>query len=306
MIKRYLTIGLAMGWLVGKAESVKVVCHVLSEDGNPVTNAVVKTTTERDRLNMSWTKPIKMKTWTVSTGKDGRAISNFTCHSGDFEVEVSADGFYPERLRDQHFAIKLNSSNTGYIFEEREKELSITLRKIIKPVNMVVHRFPDKTFPRKSGTFGFDLERGDWTAPFGTGKVADITFTYNLTVTKDEERCTGSLSFNASGGAYKLKKQKGTSFVSVYEADSNATYRTEFSFSSYCSYKDSGNYGAVVVAEDDEYLVFRTRVVKDANGNIVSANYGKVYGAIRTVGFFGATAIYFNPTPNDTNLEAKQ
>ncbi|MBQ6330821.1 MAG: hypothetical protein IJI35_17530, partial [Kiritimatiellae bacterium] len=68
MIKRYLTVGLAMVWLVGKAESVKVVYHILSEDGNPVTNAVVKTTTERDRLNISWTKPIKMKTWTVSSG----------------------------------------------------------------------------------------------------------------------------------------------------------------------------------------------------------------------------------------------
>ena len=53
MIKRYLTVGLAMVWLVGKAESVKVVYHILSENGNPVTNAVVKTTTERDRLNMS-------------------------------------------------------------------------------------------------------------------------------------------------------------------------------------------------------------------------------------------------------------
>ena len=306
MIKRYLTIGLAMVWLVGKAESVKVVYHILSEDGNPVTNAVVKTTTERDRLNISWTKPIKMKTWTVSSGNDGRAISDFTCHSGYFEVEVSADGFYPERLRDQYFATRLNSSNTGQIFEEREKELSITLRRIINPVDMVVHRFPHKNFPRRSGEFGFDLERCDWTAPFGAGKVADVTFKYDLVVTNDVARCAGMLAFNASGGAYKLKKQKGTSFVSVYEADSNATYRTEFPFSSYCSYKDCGDYGAVRVAEDDEYLVFRTRIVKDEKGNIVSANYGKIYGAIRTVGFFGATAIYLNPTPNDTNLEARR
>ena len=77
MMRMYLTIGLAMMALIGKAESVKVTCHVLSEDGNPVTNAVVKTTTERDRLNMAWTKPIKMKTWTVSLGKDGRAISDW-------------------------------------------------------------------------------------------------------------------------------------------------------------------------------------------------------------------------------------
>lgn len=306
MARFYITLILATYVCFAKAESVKVVYHILSEDGNPVTNAVVKTTTERDRLNISWTKPIKMKTWTVSSGNDGRAISDFTCHSGYFEVEVSADGFYPERLRDQYFATRLNSSNTGQIFEEREKELSITLRRVINPVNMEVHRFPEKTFPRRSGEFGFDLERCDWTSPFGAGKVADVTFKYDLVVTNDMSRCSGSLSFNASGGAYKLKKKKGTSFVSVYEADSNATYRTEFPFSSYCSYKDSADYGAVRVAEDDEYLVFRTRIVKDDNGNIVSANYGKIYGAIRTVGFFGAKAIYFNPTPNDVNMEEKQ
>ena len=306
MARFCITLILATCVCFANAETVKVICHVFSEDGNPVTNAVVKATTERDRLNISWTKPIKMKTWTVSSGKDGRAVLNFTCHSGYFEVEVSADGFYPERLRDQHFAVKLNSSNTGHIFEEREKELSITLRRIINPVDMVVHRFPHKNFPRRSGEFGFDLEKGDWTAPFGAGKVADITLTYNLIFTNEMSRCSGSLSFNDSGGAYKLKKQKSASFVSVYEADSNAAYRTEFPFSSYCSYKDSRNYGAVLVAEDDEYLVFRTRVVKDEKGNIVSAKYGKIYGAIRTVGFFGATAIYFNPTPNDTNLEPKR
>ena len=79
-----------------------------------------------------------------------------------------------------------------------------------------------------------------------------------------------------------------------------------FKFSSYCSYKDSGDYGSVRVAEGDEYLVFRTRVVKDEKGNIVSANYGKIYGAIRTVGFFGANAIYFNSNPNDVNMEEMQ
>ena len=306
MARFYITLILATYVCFAKAESVKVVYHILSEDGNPVTNVVVKTTTERDRLNISWTKPIKMKTWTVSSGNDGRAISDFTCHSGYFEVEVSADGFYPERLRDQYFATRLNSSNTGQIFEERNKELSITLRRIVNPVTMVVHRFPERTFPRRSGEFGFDLERCDWTAPFGAGRVADINLTYNLVLTNDGERCSGLLSFNGSGGAYKLKKYKNTSFVSAYEADSNAIYRTEFPFSSYCSYKDSGDYGAVRVAEGDEYLVFRTRVVKDEKGNIVSANYGKIYGAIRTVGFFGAKAIYFNPTPNDVNMEEKQ
>ena len=72
---------------------------------------------------------------------------------------------------------------------------------------------------------------------------------------------SGSLSFNTSGGACKLKKQKGTSFLSVYEADSNATYMAEFPYSSYCNYKDSGDYGSVCVAGDDEYLVIPSKII---------------------------------------------
>ena len=53
MARFYITLMLATCVCFAKAESVKVVYHILSEDGNPVTNAVVKTTTERDRLNMS-------------------------------------------------------------------------------------------------------------------------------------------------------------------------------------------------------------------------------------------------------------
>ena len=53
MARFYITLILATYVCFVKAESVKVVYHILSEDGNPVTNAVVKTTTERDRLNMS-------------------------------------------------------------------------------------------------------------------------------------------------------------------------------------------------------------------------------------------------------------
>ena len=54
---------------------------------------------------------------------------------------------------------------------------------------------------------------------------------------------------------------------------------------------------------DDEYLVLRTRVKKDTQGVIVSANYSKIYGmfAIDRILYFRES--FFNPTPNDPNLE---
>ena len=57
--------------------------------------------------------------------------------------------------------------------------------------------------------------------------------------------------------------------------------------------------------EKGDYLVFRVREVKDAAGNLLSANYGKIYGPIRIFDHFYYNKCYFNTTPNDTNLEEK-
>jgi len=42
---------------------------------------------------------------------------------------------------------------------------------------------------------------------------------------------------------------------------------------------------------------FRVRTKMDENGNVVSAHYGKIYGD------FMQFRYYFNPTPNDRNIE---
>jgi len=53
-------------------------------------------------------------------------------------------------------------------------------------------------------------------------------------------------------------------------------------------------------------LVFRVRSKTDAKGNVVEANYGKIYGKFdfahgpKKFVIFSYT---FNPTPNDRNLE---
>lgn len=90
MMKRYLTIGLAMACFVGKAETVTVRYHIVNERQEPVCGAQVKTTTERDALNLSWTAKIKRTSITEVSDTNGMAIARFDCHSGDFNVYVSA------------------------------------------------------------------------------------------------------------------------------------------------------------------------------------------------------------------------
>ena len=54
---------------------------------------------------------------------------------------------------------------------------------------------------------------------------------------------------------------------------------------------------------NDEYLVLRTRVVHDENGNIVAANYSRILGEFRANPSISTAESIFNPVPNDTNLE---
>ena len=50
--------------------------------------------------------------------------------------------------------------------------------------------------------------------------------------------------------------------------------------------------------DSSRVFVLRLRTVLDENGNIKSANYGKIYGD-----FLGTLTHYFNPTKNDQSLE---
>ena len=50
-------------------------------------------------------------------------------------------------------------------------------------------------------------------------------------------------------------------------------------------------------------LVFRTRTKVDEDGRLVSAHYGMIYGPWTTEFGMKAAAIFFNPRPNDTNIE---
>lgn len=47
----------------------------------------------------------------------------------------------------------------------------------------------------------------------------------------------------------------------------------------------------------------RTRTKLDEKGNVIRANYGKIYGNFEFLDFIKAEAYYFNPTVNDRNIE---
>lgn len=102
---------------------------------------------------------------------------------------------------------------------------------------------------------------------------------------------------------YVLKKDKDSDMKSVYNANSNAVYTT---MQSYVLERRPPRYKKVVQLGEDEYIVYRTRTKIDDKGNLISVHYGKIYGPWTFYKSMRAEAMYFNPIPNNTNLEDEE
>jgi len=153
---------------------------------------------------------------------------------------------------------------------------------------------------------GFDCEKFDFVSPHGKGSENDMLLRFTLeNPTPDDYRMTMEVSFanNPHAGAYEMDRTRMSEFESVYHADTNAVYRQSFAYSFHQSPGKVPEYTEQL--KSDKYLVFRTRTQVDAEGRLVSALYGKIYGDWNFVGPGGMNMaqFVFNTTPNDTNLE---
>ena len=283
---------------------VKVDYEVKDEDGMPVSNVVVETRTQRDYLVISWTQTIKQDSYISKTDKDGKASCRFRCHHGDFDAIVSASGYYPEELRRLSFGANYDMKLDKVIFPRLEKKVSIRIRKIRNPVALKLTKGWYIKCPLERGEYAFDLEAGAWVSPRGKGKETDLVVCVDAVTNDSVKYMRGKIVF-PRGGAYQEKLITSLHFKSVYNADTSAVYHASFPFEVYedTQHRDK-NYCHIPIEKGD-YLVFRVREVKDAAGNLLSANYEKIYGPIRIFDHFHYDKCYFNTTPNDTNLEEK-
>lgn len=286
----------------GFGNDVKVHFHVVDEDGCAITNAVIRTVTQRDRL-APWHGGGAMREVVSRTDADGRALARFPCYSGEFNSYVGAPGYYDEESRRNEF--KYGSDSTFYAnLLEHEKSLSFTLRRKINPIPMYSsHVLGDFMLPTLGEAIGYDMKMGTWTSPYGEGVVSDFSVRFTEIHTNGCFVYVGELLFEGGGGAYKMKNVASKSIWSSYNVETNAVFEDHF-VSAFKKYDDGRNVGRWVnIVEEDEHLVLRTRVKKDMKGNIVECNYSKLCGPLKIRKFLSFGKICFNPNVNDVNLE---
>ncbi len=301
---------------------------VTDDEGRPVTNAIVR---------VGYT--VNHVVFADGTVRHDEAVSDecgnvtvkFDCTSSSFSWSARAAGCYPSNFRDEQFKSELVPIPPIFykvILHEHEKRSEVMLYRKKNPQPMYAYtREMDIKSPIANGRYGFDLQCFDWLPPHGKGKFADFYYVRerpdetNMTVKARWEKSSyslfkngepgypklgdmiGRIEFDENCGAYVGKQTGCASFPSVYRADPNREYLRSFPIvirgnGGYTVWLEEGD-----VVNSGEYMVIRSRVKCDKQGNIVSANYSKILGSMRLTGRVSIEESVFNPRPNDINLE---
>ena len=257
--------------------------------------------------------PIEQASIKASFGKewggwiDGIADSNglFTIEhksAGEMIYNVKKNKYYPTEGKfcfggEENVVIKdgkwlpWNPTNT------------VVLKEIKNAVAMYV-RCDDMHVPEIGKPVAYDVERGDWVAPHGSGRIPDIIVLYEykgIDPWTFSKRLSLSFGTNALDGIQRREKDIFSMFNSAYEAPVDMYEKTVFWEFERTKTNSIGAWNTPA----DEYYIFRVRTEVDDKGHIVKANYGKIYGPI-DYGNGGNQihfSCYFNPEVNSRSLE---
>lgn len=248
---------------------------------------------------------------------DYASVDGYTNTNGEFMVKgkctnflslrITKDGYYKTDFRFSYRATLANPKVKDGKWQPYDSRRTIILKKIIDPQPMIFQNGRTSfKVPAYEEWVEFDCEKFDFVAPYGKGAAKDMLLRFTLkNPTPDDYHMTMEVSFtnNPYAGAYELDRTKMSEFESVYHADTNAVYRQYFVYRFDQSPVKTPEYTTQL--KSDKYLVFRTRTKVDAEGQLVSSHYGKIYGDWSFVGPGGMSMaqFVFNPRPNDTNLE---
>ena len=252
---------------------VKIILRVVDQDGVPVVNAKVSGGIMTGG-NINNNLPIRGETDTsgeyIVFGKCTGMVRCGILKEGYYESDFSIA--YPEQ------GVETPIENGKWLPYGMVK--NVILKKIIRPNECRI--FPSSLrscrIPEFGKWIGFDFEKCDWVAPCGEGFYADVLLKFEcMRRAHYDYKYVMNVSFtnNPYAGAYILKADKTSQLNTVYNADSNAMYQTEFVF---VKEQRSGKSRKWRFLDDNSYLVFRTRTRIDKNGNLIGAHYGKIMG----------------------------
>ena len=283
--------------------------RVIDEGGGVMTNAEVHAGfVESIKPGWGWGGG-KETQWQGRTDTNGLCVVTAECE-GEAGIAAGKDGYYWSsgyKVRFTNFV-----GTVAKKWQPWNPVIDVVLKKIGNPIPMYARWVRDAIIPKEGAAVGFDLQKGDWVAPYGRGEVVDIVFRLDRAPSRVvpsrygdirlfDDRLTVSFPNEGDGIQSVLVPHRG--------GRSNLRLPATAPENGYVTNlvkrvaQEEDKPASSGLDEDANYF-FRVRTKKDEAGRIISAVYGKLYGDFSGFDYGKLTFIYYlNPTPNDRNVE---
>ena len=289
---------------VRKGGMAKLELHVVDENDTPVANA-----------NVSVIMGMISTAYRINgqTDTNGVFIIKGKTKGNEIIILSKKEGYYNSKQKLCFIKMGEERQVKNGKWQPYGEKVTVVLRKV-KNTNHNLINFGDeydlKYTQKFSEWIGFDLKENDFVNPFGKGKVADFEIFIEKDYNNDKKYIGMDVNIRFTepyAGYYVVEKNKCSNFDGVYFAETNSTFATTERFFTELM---SNNERKTYTFDNSKSWVVRSRCVVDDDGKLVSANYSIIsdflYGrddggnkfCVRLHG-------YFNPIPNDTNLEHK-
>lgn len=292
---------LGSGCVLAEPAASKFTVRVIDvETGLPVTNAMVQSIFEH-QYDPWGNKPSIVDRRKEPVDLNGEVVFKGKCIHGGAGGTVFAEGYYSS-----HAGKSLDKNLVLNRWEPWNPMVEVKMRPKKNPVPMLHKSIQREDIPAWDEPVGFDLEIGDWVAPHGKGGKCDFVFTASK-VTEPKDGIQYAIVFsNSLDGLVEYVPPEGmhSSYIFPYKAPVSG-YISTFSRYRLLKYPVLPNYPANNLKEGkDINYIFRVRTEANDEGEITSANYGRIKGEIRVSSKGEAYfSYYFNPDPQSRSLE---
>lgn len=279
----------------------KIVISLADDAGLPVSNATV-----RVLMGMNF----REKAYYISgtTTPNGQFVIEGRTTGNEIEIDVSKDGYYNTSKKFSFVSMGKEYDARGGKWMPWGMECNLRMREIRNPTALIsdVNGY---YVPATNKWIGFDMKTGDWVMSGCKGKVSDFEVFLEWDGRPSRESQLLNLRLRAAdvnSGFYYADFVPESVFHGVYNASTTAVLSQTLT----CQTKQLDGRIVKQGLPQSKMLVLRSRCVCDEKGALRQANYSTISWIVVDGTRKGKGEMMlsysFNPTPNDTNLEAKQ
>jgi hypothetical protein len=271
--------------------------EVVDEAGKPIEGTEVK---------FSYVNFKDQEDKILTTNGEGIVVGKGTAELR-INLSISKVGYY-----DTHY----RKSEGTALRKDQDHDLEITLRKKGSPTSLYAKKVRSK-IPEIGVSCGFDFEIGDWVAPYGGGKQGDLMFIASEITSKSGE-AGGKLKISfpkEKEGIYKISPKNGflrESDMKLPPRSGEGGYepfleRVELSYHNQNSDRECGYFFRIreKTARDRESDFNYAKLNRDFKFHMGGGKFIRKEWRANSPNEYALVEFtyYFNPTPNDRNLE---